>query len=1074
MRKKAALWAVGGLLVALAAALLMLQREERIDLLYAVNGDDFDKAAFDQLQQTLAANATVQKKDASGLKSGSLARYEAVYLDYKLRHSDALRKAAPALMEYVREGGHLFLENDFAEDFPPDFLGAAQIVDVPPTIDLKLAYPEADPHLRGMQQVFKLFADNFAHHLTMDTMPGFAWGKGLIPSTAQPIVQKDQVALMTANRVGKGSVVLASTFLPNRYFITGYDLASGMDSSSGFAQLIKQHQERAPSLPGLTHFNFKYEVPLKPYFHFAFATANYQLRNEYLAYVSKERYGYSIRKVHGPYGRPAMAHQNHFEGLSAIRNKEGIQWAELLKAYNQIPSFSLIRSSYDWNKWYEDVTVQLNTGTSAEPRFAGELANSFYGSGIRVESEGQPIKLALYPEEKQLSWPLELPYRAYPAPADFDGDGNAELVAGSADGTLKLYRSLGRPSGAYADQPLPDGMAPPDTFAAGQPIASAAGGEPLRVPGGYAAPAAADINGDGQADLIVGDGQGRLWFAANKGGTTFSALSPLKAGGADAKVASYAAPAVGDYTGDGVPDLVVGSGDGKVYGFAGRRQTAGPSPTRAAAAPSAASAAAPLEFAGGDALITLPARFAAPSVRDMNGDGRADLVVGSDEGDLQLYVQSSDGSWTKQGPLTGQTLNQRGTNALVGGHNSVPVWYDLNHDGRDDLIVGQVEFGLPVNLDDPAFPYAEQLKDFIEYCRNHKLDIFPHLFVHGYKSSEQEQQEFRLHREMFAKLGIPWNMTGTNQHTWRVNNLDPVQTLRNESDQGIWFNFGFRPANNPLDPQYGQDYVWGMPFLLTGYDLRQPMLLHTPAPILRLSGNYATDDIYRSFTALDMPIDYFYHIEYKFPNKVGELLEFVQYLDRIRTEQDYNFMTETQMAQSFITTLTGKVTVKQSWAAYLWDRFKDKVGKGAHLSLTLRADTSATPALAGDYAFTLGVAIEPGKRYLGHPFAVDSDIFMEKSSVLYIGLQKPTKLFVSWRKEPFHILRANVPFAMAKSKDGTRIDLLAEGMQQIKLYSPVPLTIEGDSLKVDKDNEEGTYTITHYGEKTTVVVKFNK
>lgn len=1056
--RKALLWAGGCLLLALAAASFLLQREERIDLLYLANGDDFDKAAFGQLEQTLAANATVVRQDASGLKAGALARYEAVYLDYKLRHSDALKRAIPALTDYVRAGGHLFLENDFADDFPPEFLGAAQLVDLPPSNDLKLTYPEVDPHLQGMQRVFKLFSDNFAHHETMDTLPGFAWGKGIVPSTAQPIVQKNQVALMTANRVGKGSVVLASAFLPNRYFITGFDLKSGMDPARGFAQLQKQYQDRMPNMLGLIHFNFKYEVPLKPYFHFAFATANYQLRNEYLAYVSKERYGYSIRKVEGPYGRPAMAHQNHFEGLSAIGNQEGIQWAELLKTYNQIPSFSLVRSSYDWNKWYEDIAVHLNMGTNADPRFTGELANSFYGSGVRLETGGQPIKLALYPKETQLAWPVELPYRAYPALADFDGDGNTDLIAGSADGTLKLFLGLGKQAGAYASQLLPDGTAQPDAFAPGQPITEDGGsGEALRLPGGYAAPAAFDANKDGKPDLIIGDAQGRVWVAINNGVGRFSKLTPLKAGGADVKVGSYAAPAVGDYNGDGIPDLVIGSGDGKVFGLPGR--------TAAAA-----------QFSPAVELVTLASPFAAPSVRDMNGDGRADLVIGSSEGDLQIYVQSADGSvWTKQGTVTGQTLNQRGTNALVGGHNSVPVWFDLNHDGRDDLIVGQLEFGLPVNLDDPAFPYAKQLKEFIDYCRNNYLELYPHLFVHSYKSSAQEQQEFRLHRAMFDKLGIPWKLTGANQHTWRTNNLDPVQTLRNENDQDIWFNFGFRPSNDPLDPQYGQDYIWGMPFLLDGYDLKHPMLLHTPSPILRLSGDYATDDIYRSFAALDMPIDYFYHIEYKFPNHVGELLEFVQYLDRVRNEQDYNFMTEPQMAKSFLTTLTGKVTVKQSWASYLWDRLRDKLGKGVHLSLTLRADPGAIPAeLAGDYASTLGVAIEPGKKYMEHPFAVDSDVFMKKGPVLYTGLHKPTKLSVSWQKEPFHVMRANVPFAMSQSKDGCRIDLQAAGMQQIKLYSPVPITIEGNNLKVEPDTQAGMYTITHYGDKTSVTIKFNK
>ncbi|MNO08518.1 hypothetical protein D3C81_2312120 [compost metagenome] len=50
-------------------------------------------------------------------------------------------------------------------------------------------------------------------------------------------------------------------------------------------------------------------------------------------------------------------------------------------------------------------------------------------------------------------------------------------------------------------------------------------------------------------------------------------------------------------------------------------------------------------------------------------------------------------------------------------------------------------------------------------------------------------------------------------------------------------------------------------------------------------------------------------------------------------------------------------------------------------------------------------------------------------------------------------------------------------MQQVKLYSPTPLEISGDSLKVEQA-EEGqgghTYTVTHFGEGTTVTLKWAK
>src|SRR5690606_10879518 len=100
----------------------------------------------------------------------------------------------------------------------------------------------------------------------------------------------------------------------------------------------------------------------------------------------------------------------------------------LLKRYNQIPSFSLVRSSFDWHHWYEGITVHLNTGTTAKPQFVGEFPNSFYSSGTHLLSGDKLLYMAAYPSRAELAMKLELPYRAYPAFADLDGDGKLDLV----------------------------------------------------------------------------------------------------------------------------------------------------------------------------------------------------------------------------------------------------------------------------------------------------------------------------------------------------------------------------------------------------------------------------------------------------------------------------------------------------------------------------------------------------------------------------------------------------------------------------------------------------------------------
>ncbi|WJH36337.1 VCBS repeat-containing protein [Paenibacillus sp. CC-CFT747] len=912
-----------------------------------------------------------------------------------------------------------------------------------------------------MQEVVQLFAGNFKNHVGMSHLPGFVWGKGLVPTTAETLVSLNGLSLMTVNQEGKGSVLLASSFLPNRYFLTGFDLQSGMDPKRGFAERIQQDKGNLAPKPSVAYFD-RSELPLDAYFQFGFATANYQLRNEFLAYVAKERYGYSVKKVLGPYGRPAMAYQNHFEALPAFRDKEAIQWAELLKQHNMIPSFSLVRAAFDWGQWHEDVTVHLNTGTSAKPHFTGPYVNSYYGSGVRLSGDSGPLLQANYPKYKSLGDPIELPYRAYPALADLDGDGRVDLITGSADGTLAVYRGLGSRPAAYADQPLPEGLTPPDAFGPAEPL-QLAGGGPLAA-GAYTAPTVLDANGDGRPDLLLGNERGDLLLALGEGGLRFSAPVPVQAGGQPARVGAYAAPAVGDVDGDGIPDLVVGDADGivRVYrGLAGR----------------------PGAFGAPEEAARIRGRFAAPSLRDLNGDGRPDLAVGGSEGDVQVFVRES-GGWAKRDPLGGDNLNQMGTPALVGGHNSVPLWYDINHDGKDDLIVGQLEFGPAVALDDPKFPYKAELNEFLTYAKDHYLELYPHLYFHNYLSDEQEKTEIALHRKAFGALNLPWTETGTNQHTWRINNPNRLQTLLNENNAGIWFNFGFRPSHSPSEPQYGPDYMWGLPFQLSDPSVKRPMLIYTPAPNLWENETGSSKDIFEAYIAQDMPIDYFDHIEYHFPAAVSlsdeeknarrlkyeNAMRYVTYTDSIRTQYDYNFMTEIQMAQSFLTTLNSRVTVSQSWGSYLVDRLKDKLGKGVHLNVML-TPAGSVPSQAGGYAGTLGVAIEPGKSFAQAPLAVSSDFHTAQHGTLYAGLAGPTKLGVSFGEAGRHVVRSNVPTEIQKDGAVWTIRLNADGMQQIKLYSPSPLVMEGPDLQIEENQEQHTYTVTHFGAAVSLTVR---
>nr|WP_243633408.1 VCBS repeat-containing protein [Paenibacillus xerothermodurans] len=1115
---------LAAILLILAFALALFDKDLSVRMLYITNGDRFDPAAYGHLQQSLVANLELDRQPLEKLTAGQLDSYDSIYLDTSLQgtFTDEQREL---LQNHVAEGGHLFLENNLAEDFPLDFVGAQQLVDVNvpnvllPSSDqtsiagtTAFAYPRVGLHLETIQHLFRRFTDNYLQQGGLADLKHYAWGKGLVASTAEPVVQLNGTTLCALNRYGEGTVFFGSGLLPNRFHVTGYDLTSGMDPALGFAKLSESVNAAKEPKAGAMYFD-RAQLPLEPYFDFSYAAGSALMRSEYASFVSKETLGYTVKKVLGPYGRPAMAHQNHFEAIEAIRDGEGIQWAELLKKYNQIPSFTLVRSAFSWGRWQESVVVHLNTGTNEQPAFAGESANSFYSSGTRVMSEDKPMQLAVNPTYHSLGDPVKEPYRAYPALADWNADGRMDLLVGSADGSVYAYPNVGAQPEAYTGQILPGGVAAPDAFGKREQL-RLNNGQPLQA-GAHASTAAHDLNADGRPDLILGRADGTLAAAYAQAGGVFTPPAPLLAGGQPLRAGAPAAPAVGDVTADGVPDLVVGDAAGGVTLYRG--QPAAGRAGAAGAGSGSGSAGEPLAFEAGSLLFRLPVPFAAPSVRDVNGDSRPDLVVGNGEGDLRVYTQQADGAWQPSGVLEGATTNQVGNKALVGGHNSVPLWFDLNHDGKDDLIVGQLEFGMPIPVDDPKFPYAEQLKAFVDYSKTNYLELLPHIYVHNFTGEQQEKDEIALQQQSFERLGIPWSAPGTNQHTWRINHVDPTQTLRSERDVGIWFNFGFRPAHTPNEPRLGLEYNWGLPFLMTDPDTGQPssppMLLHTPAPVLRSDPVHSTKDLFQSYVDFDLPIDYFEHVEYRFPNRVGELLEFVTYLDEIRNQHSYNFMSEPQMARSILNTLTTEVDVSRSWMDVILDRAKRAIGMTSEPSIYINPSTASVPEQAAEYKGTLGVVVERGQAYAERSVITDADISDWRSGKLYLGVPSATEVRFTHanstehaavsivaaqagasagavgggsaepstehvrtqldaRQGEPHLLRSNVPYKLQRHSSSWTIELNSAGMQQIQLWSAKSLNIEGDQLKIDRQEKEQTYTITHFGAATTVTIRF--
>ncbi len=255
----------------------------------------------------------------------------------------------------------------------------------------------------------------------------------------------------------------------------------------------------------------------------------------------------------------------------------------------------------------------------------------------------------------------------YNAPTfgDADGDGDLDLVMGVIGGAFQPSRT------AIDNLYFVEQVAPMNFAVRTSRLV------PTIDVGSESAPTLADIDGDGDLDLVVAgkisttqSDRGTLSFFENTG--TARAPAFRDRGFIPGQFEYHSSPTFADLDGDGRLDMITGTWRDRVRWYR-NTATAGP----------------PIWSVADSALVTLTrGSNATPAFADLDGDGDLDLIAGEASGELNLYRNTG----TRAAPsfeLVSDTFQQ-----IDVGRRSTPVLADVDGDGRTDLLVGSEAGGV--------------------------------------------------------------------------------------------------------------------------------------------------------------------------------------------------------------------------------------------------------------------------------------------------------------------------------------------------------------------------------------------